>query len=118
MRFNLFNFLAVKRWQMGIDGHILLDAPCNEVSQKKNRLKKGQIKLMEKRRKIGKSRYMDPIPDYRSRSFQKNHGQHVQCPESAMVEDENIVTVLSNLPVVLLLIKIEKFKIDAIVVVI
>ena len=35
-----------------------------------------------------------------------------------MVEDENIVTVLLNLPVVLLLIKIEKLKIDAIVVVI
>ena len=35
-----------------------------------------------------------------------------------MVEDENIVTVLLNLPVVLLVIKIEKFKIDAIVVVI
>ena len=35
-----------------------------------------------------------------------------------MVVDENIVTVLLNLPVVLLLIKIEKLKIDAIVVVI
>ena len=54
---------------MSIDGHILLDAPCNEVSrEKKNRVQKGQ-KLMEKRRKIVKSRYIDPIPDYRSRSF-------------------------------------------------
>ena len=35
-----------------------------------------------------------------------------------MVEDENIVTALLKLPVVLLLIKIKKFKIDAIVVVI
>ena len=35
-----------------------------------------------------------------------------------MVEDESILTALLNMPVVLLLIKIEKFKIDAIVVVI
>ena len=32
--------------------------------------------------------------------------QQVQCPESAMVEDENIVSALLNMPVVLLLIKI------------
>ena len=35
-----------------------------------------------------------------------------------MFEDENIVTALLNMPVVLLLIKIEKFKIDAIFVLI